>query len=60
MLRFKEYEDAVEQLKEQLADAQNDRERTSEHDRERRRLNRVIEEKEALIAKLKGKIEEIT
>lgn len=60
MLRFKEYEDAVEQLKEQLADAQNDRERTSEHDRERRRLNRVIEEKEGVIAKLKEKIEEIT
>jgi|JI10StandDraft_1071094.scaffolds.fasta_scaffold748958_1 hypothetical protein len=57
MLRFKEYEEAVEQLKEQLAEAQNDREKTSDQDRERRRLNRVIEEKEAMINKLKEKID---
>jgi hypothetical protein len=57
MLRFKEYEEAVEQLKEQLAEAQNDREKTSDQDRERRRLNRVIEEKEAMISKLKEKID---
>ena len=57
MLRFKEYEEAVEQLKEQLADAQGDKERTSEQERERRRLNRTIEEKEAIITKLRDKID---
>ena len=45
MLRFKEYENAVEHLKEQLAEAQSDRDRSSENDKERRRMNRVIEEK---------------
>lgn len=59
MLRFKEYENAVDNLKEQLAETQNDRERTSEHDRERRRLNRLVEEKEAIIAKLREKLENI-
>lgn len=29
IIRFKEYEEAVEQLKEQLAEAQGDRDRTS-------------------------------
>jgi chromosome segregation ATPase len=59
MLRFKEYEEGLEQLREQLAEAQGDRERTSDHDRERRRLSRVIEEKEALIAKLREKLEDV-
>ena len=59
MLRFKEYEDAVEHLKEQLADAQSDREKSSDHDRERRKLNRIIEEKEAIIAKMKEKMEDV-
>lgn len=47
-------------MKEQLAEAQNDRERTCEQERERRRLNRTIEEKEAVIGKLKEKIEEMS
>lgn len=42
MLHFKEYEETIEHLKEQLADTQGDRERVSEQEREKRRLNRVI------------------
>ena len=59
MLRFKEYEDAVQHLKEQLSEAQNDRERTSDFDRERRRLNRTIEERESEIARLKSQIDDM-
>ena len=59
MLRFKEYENAVEHLKEQLAEAQSDRDRSSENDKERRRMNRVIEEKEAIISKLREKLDDI-
>ena len=33
LVRFKQYEEAVEHLKEQLAEAQGDRERTSETER---------------------------
>ena len=59
MVRFKEYEEAVYQLKEQLAEAQNDKDRNNEQERERRRQTRLIEEKDGVIAKLREKLEEI-
>ena len=42
-----------------MAEAQSDRDRSSEYDKERRRMNRVIEEKEAIIAKLREKLDDI-
>jgi hypothetical protein len=56
MLHFKEYEEAIEQLKEQLADAQGDRDRVSEQEREKRKLTRLVEEKEAMIRQLREKL----
>lgn len=38
---------------------QSDREKTSDHDRERRRLNRIIEQKEAIISKLRESIDDM-
>lgn len=43
-----------------MAEAQGDRDRSSEFDRERRKLNRVIEEKEAMVQKLKEKMNEMS
>lgn len=59
MIRFKEYEDAVEHLKEQLAEAQSDRDRYSDFDKERRRLIKNLEDKDSEIRSLKSALDEV-
>lgn len=49
----------MDHLKDQLAEAQSEKDRTNENERDRRRQTRLMEEKDAMIAKLREKLEEV-